>query len=236
MKDRGFSKLLPAALLAVLLVCAAVLRLGYINWDEFQHVHPDERFIVWTADTVRWPGDLSAALDPTSSALNPFRWPPGTNELAGKPRNYAYGHFPLYLLVIVAHAAEAVAGWFGRTTIAFPPAFQPLYTIGRHLAEYNYLALVGRAISVLADLGTLLLVYAMGRRIGEWADGEWRMANVRMANGRMSNGECRMANVRMANVRMANVRMANGRMANGRMSNGRMSNGRMGESTNQRIP
>ncbi len=99
MKERGFSKLLPAALLAVLLVCAAVLRLGHINWDEFQHVHPDERFIVWVADTVRWPGDLGTALDPASSALNPFRWPPGTNELAGKPRNYAYGHFPLYLLV-----------------------------------------------------------------------------------------------------------------------------------------
>lgn len=154
-----------AALLAVLLVCAAVLRLGHINWDEFQHVHPDERFIVWVADTVRWPGDLAAALDPARSPLDPFRWPAGANELAGKPRNYAYGHFPLYLLVAVAHAAAAVGDWFGRTTIAFPPAFQPIHTIGRHLAEYNYLTLVGRAISALADLGTLLLVYALGRQL-----------------------------------------------------------------------
>ncbi len=40
----------------------------------------------------------------------------------------------------------------------------PIYTVGRHLTEYNYLALVGRAISALADLGTLVLVYALASR------------------------------------------------------------------------
>ena len=99
---------------------------------------------------------------PTRSTINPFRWPPGNGDLAGKPRNYAYGHFPLYLLALVAHAAQAAGSWFGRTTLAFPPAFQPLYTVGRHLAEYQYLPLVGRALSAIADLGTLLLVYALG--------------------------------------------------------------------------
>ncbi len=43
---------------------------------------------------------------------------------------------------------------------------QPVNTIGRHLAEYNYLTLVGRALSALADLGTLLLVWALGLRVG----------------------------------------------------------------------
>ena len=108
---------------------------------------------------------------PARSTINPFRWPPGDGDLAGKPRNYAYGHFPLYLLALVAHAAQAAGSWFGRTTLAFPSAFQPLYTVGRHLAEYQYLPLVGRALSALADLGTLLLVYALGRRIGEQANG-----------------------------------------------------------------
>ena len=159
------SRLIFLALITVIFLCAAILRFAGINWDQLQHVHPDERFIVWVADTLTWPGDPATALDPARSTINPFRWPPGDGDLAGKPRNYAYGHFPLYLLALVAHAAQAAGSWFGRTTLAFPPAFQPLYTVGRHLAEYQYLPLVGRALSAVADLGTLLLVYALGRRI-----------------------------------------------------------------------
>ncbi|MGE5601439.1 MAG: hypothetical protein ACM30E_00205, partial [Nitrososphaerales archaeon] len=166
-----------AALLVALLIAAAVLRFTDINWDRYQHLHPDERFIVWVADTMKWPSDvpggffaqLKAALDPSRSALDPFWWPAGAGDLAGKPRNFAYGHFPLYLLVGVAHLAAALGDWFGRTTLAFPAWMQPVNTIGRHLAEYSYLALVGRGISALADLGTLLIVFAMGLRVG------WRL-------------------------------------------------------------
>jgi len=174
-----WSRIFASALLALLVVAGGALRFSHINWDQFQHVHPDERFIVWTADTISWPGtpsagvvqSLFAALNPQTSSLNPLRWPPGTNELAGQRRNYAYGHFPLYLLVIAAHAAQALANWMGNTTIVFPPAFQPIYTVGRHLAEYNYLPLVARALSALADLGTLLLVYALAVRCGDWVLG-----------------------------------------------------------------
>ena len=170
-RQKGVSRFIFLALIVVIFGCAALLRFAGINWDQYQHVHPDERFIVWVADTLSWPGDLATALDPARSTINPFRWPPGDGDLAGKPRNYAYGHFPLYLLALVAHAAQAGGSWFGRTTLAFPSAFQPLYTVGRHLAEYQYLPLVGRALSAIADLGTLLLVYALGRRIGEQANG-----------------------------------------------------------------
>ncbi len=151
--------------LALLLVVGAGLRVWNINWDRFQHVHPDERYIVWVADSLSLPSDLATALDPLRSTINPFRWPPGHGNEAGKPRSYPYGHFPLYLLVIVAHAGQAAGEWFGETTLAFPPAFQPLHTVGRHLAEYNYLALVGRAISAACDLGVLLLVYVLARGI-----------------------------------------------------------------------
>ena len=176
------------ALIAAIFVRAALLRFAGIDWDQYQHVHPDERFIVWVADTLSWPGDLATALDPARSTINPFRWPPGDGDLAGKPRNYAYGHFPLYLLALVAHAVQAAGSWFGRTTLAFPSAFQPLYTIGRHLAEYQYLPLVGRALSAVADLGTLLLVYALGRRI---TNHELRITNHEL---RITNYESRITN------------------------------------------
>ncbi len=64
----------------------------------------------------------------------------------------------------------------------FPPALQPIYTIGRHLAEYQYLALVGRALSALADLGTLLLVYALGRRMRR-SRGSGKQGSRRSTNG-----------------------------------------------------
>jgi YYY domain-containing protein len=149
---------------AVLLILGGSLRLLHINWDQFQHVHPDERFIVWVADTISWPGDLQAALDPVRSTLNPFRWPPEGGDLAGQPRSYAYGHFPLYLLVGAARLSQLLADWMGSTTVALPAVFQPLHVVGRHLAEYDYLPLVGRSISALCDLATLLLVLALGWR------------------------------------------------------------------------
>ncbi|MGQ9491173.1 MAG: DUF2298 domain-containing protein [Anaerolineae bacterium] len=172
-------RLLTWVAVALLAVVGAALRLYDINWDQFQHVHPDERFIVWVADTITWPGSLTVALDPERSTVNPLRWPPADSpvskdsSLAGKPRNYAYGHFPLYLLVATAHLAQRIANWFGETTLAFPAWLQPVHTIGRHLASYHYLPLVGRGISALADLGTLMLVYRLARRLmGEGASAE----------------------------------------------------------------
>ncbi len=158
------------AVLALLVLAGAALRLYDVGWDQFQQVHPDERFIVWVADTIKWPGSLAVALDPERSTINPFRWPPADpmaapNDLAGQPRNYAYGHFPLYLLVMTAHLAQAGATWLGETTLALPAFLQPLHTVGRHLASYSYLPLVGRVLSTLADLGTLLLVYVLTRML-----------------------------------------------------------------------
>ena len=167
------SRGIRVVLLVALILVGAVLRFTDINWDRFQHLHPDERFIVWVADTMDWPGEIGGgfsaqvaiALDPVRSALNPLRWPPDAGERAGELRSFAYGHFPLYLLTAVGHAAASVGRWFGETPMAFPAWMQPLHTVGRHLADYNHLPLVGRALSALADLGTLLLVYAMGVRV-----------------------------------------------------------------------
>jgi YYY domain-containing protein len=154
----------PWLILAVVLAIGAALRLAYLNWDSFQHVHPDERFMVWVADTMAWPGDLATALDPARSTLNPYRWPPGSGEQSGTARGFAYGSTPLYLALLVANAGEAIAKWMGETTLALPAALQPLQVTGRQLTEYNYIGLVGRALVALFDVGTIALVYLIARR------------------------------------------------------------------------
>ena len=55
-----------------LLLIALALRLYNVNWDDFHHVHPDERFITMTAMDTFVPDALADALDPHRSPLNPY--------------------------------------------------------------------------------------------------------------------------------------------------------------------
>lgn len=126
-----------------ILVVAAFVRLYGLNWDSNQHLHPDERFIVMvTMDRIGLPLPIEDAHlgDPRRSTLNPRSADPAT----GQPRNFAYGAFPLYLLKLSGHV---LAPWW-------PPA-----------TGIDGLTLIGRGWSALFDLGTVLLVFLIGRRL-----------------------------------------------------------------------
>ncbi len=99
--------------LAAILVLAAVLRLVGLNWDQHQHLHPDERFLTMVTETLRWPGSLSEYMDEARSPLNPRN--------VGFPF-FAYGTLPL-ALVKAAGAATGAGGYdalvlVGRATSA----------------------------------------------------------------------------------------------------------------------
>ena len=123
-----------AALIVTLLVAAA-LRLTGLDWDEFQHHHPDERYIAWVATTIEFPspGSLSRAdWQPETSTFNHFHWPPqaaseGLVVLQDEQRDFAYGHVPLYLGVLATRLVEqigpALIPLLRRRDV---PLFQPL--------------------------------------------------------------------------------------------------------------
>ena len=160
-----------AALIVILLVAAA-LRLTGLDWDEFQHHHPDERYIAWVATTIEFPalGSLGwADLEPTTATFNPFRWPPdaaseGIVVFQDERRDFAYGHVPLYLGVLATRLAERVG-----------PALVPLLPAGWSLTadvlngagriEFHHLTAIGRALTALFDVGTVLLTFVLGRRL-----------------------------------------------------------------------
>ncbi len=131
--------LLPIALLAF------VLRVHGLKWDGGYHLHPDERFITIVI-TERilpdWPPHWRALLDPDTSPLNPRSNDPAT----GQPRDFAYGSLPLFVTKAVAAGMQVVSGtpW----------------------TDYDHIVLVGRVLSALLDVGTVLLVYALARRYG----------------------------------------------------------------------
>lgn len=83
-KLSNFSSQLPWLLLIISL--AAILRLTGLNWDQGQHPHPDERFLIMVTQKISWPQTFSQYLNPTTSPLNPYN------------QNYdfyVYGHLPL---------------------------------------------------------------------------------------------------------------------------------------------
>jgi len=140
--------------LALVLLTGAALRLYNTNWDSFQHAHPDERWITMVAMGIRWPGSLREALNPAASTLNPFY-----DAGSGAHRHFAYGHFPLYLLRIVANLLTMLAPLAER--FAQPWLAQAL----SRLSDYDHLSLVGRVLAALIDTGTVLLVYLLGKQV-----------------------------------------------------------------------
>ncbi|HEX9036859.1 MAG TPA: DUF2298 domain-containing protein [Ktedonobacterales bacterium] len=145
------------AIIGVALIALA-LRLYGINWDANNHLHPDEREIVFRAMCLGFPGQ---SRDPS---CDPVYVGPGWLFSVHSPLNphfFAYGSFPLYLLAGVAHGLA----WL--TTITHG-AIRP--TDGGAFDDYNHFALVGRALSALFDTGSVVLGAAIARRLaGRWA-------------------------------------------------------------------
>ncbi len=118
------------ALLVGILVLAGALRFTGLNWDENQHLHPDERFLTMVENSLRWPSSLSEYWDSSTNPLNPYNAGHGT---------YVYGLLP----VAAAKFAGELTGHTG----------------------YDGVFLVGRALSGLVDMLSILLVFLIGRRL-----------------------------------------------------------------------
>ncbi|MDP3183739.1 MAG: hypothetical protein Q8M58_00545, partial [Anaerolineales bacterium] len=128
-------------LLIVVLLVGAYFRLVGLNWDEGQHPHPDERFLtmVETALQPKVCADASVPLEACPPEQK--RWMSAgdyfnTAKSTLNPHNRGYGFFVYGTLpmFIVRYVAE----WSGQT-------------------GYDQVILVGRLLSALSDLGTLVL-------------------------------------------------------------------------------
>ena len=144
-------------LLAVILLLAAGLRFTGLNWDEGQWIHPDEGHMRMITAAIHWPADPALYFDAERSPLNSFN----------QGQAYSYGTLPLFATRLVAEGldracgetpnrlAAAAAGLIAPGAMPCPPG---LFTT-------SLSAVVGRALSALADLGTVWLAYLIGRRL-----------------------------------------------------------------------
>ncbi len=155
-------------LLVLILFLAAGLRLTGVDWDGYFHYHPDERYITWVATTIEWPDDWRTALKPHQSSFNPYYWPPnaaseGIVVEQDQPRDFAYGHVPLYLGVAVTRLVERL----GKLTAVLPTNWLLTRDIlnGEGRVEFGQLTAVTRALTGLIDVGSVWLIYLLGRRL-----------------------------------------------------------------------
>jgi YYY domain-containing protein len=169
-------------LLGVLLI-GAFFRFFNINWDEGEHLHPDERYMTMVTGAIRSPGSSDTFQNPPAgctswggyfdsycSPLNPYN-----HQGYG---SYAYGTFPLFTARIAGEILNTACADPANPSNA-PPAFvrsllSLLFSdaedcVGARFTDYGHVHLLGRMLSGLADLGTLVLLFLIGRRLyGQW--------------------------------------------------------------------
>ena len=131
-----------ATFLVLILVFGAAVCLAGMNWDEDQHLHPDERFLTMVSSAISLPGvgfanrplptgcaKWGGYFDSDCSPLSPYNH--GYNL-------FVYGTFPIFFVRLIGEWIDQ----FG----------------------YGEIYLVGRYLSALFDWATVLLIFFVGRR------------------------------------------------------------------------
>lgn len=126
-----------SAWLTVIVILAAGLRFTGLDWDQGTHRHPDERHLTMVVERVGWPASFGEYLDEQVSPLN--------------PRNQ--GFFWVYGDFAVTIVKRAALTWNSLTDPSIP------------WDRYDRVYLVGRVVSALFDLGTLLALFFLARRL-----------------------------------------------------------------------
>lgn len=155
--------------IVLILALAATLRLTGLDWDAYEHYHPDERYISWVASSIEWPSTAVTALNPTQSSWNPFYWPPdaaseGISVPQDQRRDFAYGHVPLYLGVLATRLVEQIAPAIVHKLPADWLLTRDILN-GADRVEFRHLTAVARAVTALFDVGTVWLVYLIGKQL-----------------------------------------------------------------------
>lgn len=141
-----------------------MLRFSHLDWDEGYNFHPDERAILFVAQTIRLPANLQDGLLPTSS-LNPLRAPDGSE------RPYPYGHLPLYMTVATERLLLLPCRIADDLCHTLPPDMFLSHLLGvTNQPRLLRLTYTGRALSALYDTLTVLVTFLLARRLfNQWA-------------------------------------------------------------------
>ena len=146
-------------LLILVLGFGTFFRVMGLNWDQNQHLHPDERFMTM----------VESALEPVSTSPDQLGPPP---TAANQPWRQAYA--------ASIPNCQKWGGYFDTYCSPLNPENRgyPFFVYGdlptivvRYVAQwagqvgYDQVSLIGRQVSALADLLTVLLIYIIAARL-----------------------------------------------------------------------
>lgn len=169
--------LITALLLTAIFAAGIYFRFVGQNWDDFTHLHPDERFLTQVAQDIGGPlrmtgttADLQMqaclARYPESGGVGPFFDSKCSNWY---PKNvghglYVYGELPLFVVRIAAEITREVHLAQAKTTLDEGDDIVALNWSG-----YNGIHLVGRTVSAVTELLSLAVLFLIGCRLyGRW--------------------------------------------------------------------
>ena len=154
------SLLIAHCSLFIVLLVGAYLRFTGLNWDEGQSIHPDETHMQNTTSAIRMPDSLSLYFDTHNSPLNVRN---------SGDRRYSYGTLPLFLTRFTAEWLDRACGESPTRASVWAASLlvEPADLLECSPGTFTVFRskLVGRTLSALADLGTVLLIYLIGRRL-----------------------------------------------------------------------
>lgn len=118
-------------LLLTILLIAIFFRFMNLNWDQGQHIHPDERFLTMVGNDLKVPTTIIQYLDPVSSPMNPV-------NIRDDNNNQKYGFF--------------VYG-------TFPIVINKLLAVQSGTDTYSLFTYQGRLLSTISDLIIVLIIF-----------------------------------------------------------------------------
>lgn len=133
MKTKKINNLKHLLVFVGIFFIAAFSRFYGNNWDQGQHLHPDERFLTMVATSLQWPKSIREYFATSTSPLNPHNR--GHNF-------YVYGIWPVLLVKAVAQAfhkdnyenlvlvGRTLSGLTDMITLFF------VFLIGKRLGEH----------------------------------------------------------------------------------------------------
>ena len=136
-------------LLIVVLMVGTYFRVLGLNWDSNQHLHPDERFLTMVESALEVKKCTVPNLPVEYCPQDQLHWLGigdyfNTTTSPLNPPNRGYGFFVYGDLPIVL--VRYIAEWVGQV-------------------GYDQVNLIGRQVSTLSDLLTILLIYIIAARL-----------------------------------------------------------------------
>lgn len=157
---RRIGRLNNALLLVAILLAGSYFRFVGLDWGENQAIHPDEEFLRQVTTAVRLPDHPAQYLDTTASPLNPY------NQGYGF---FVYGTLPLFLTRAIGEGLDPGC----EVPYSLPARLLAPPLLGRGVEECWPGAfsgagarMIGRSLAALFDLGSLVFVFLIGRRLG----------------------------------------------------------------------